>query len=71
MRFAQSIAESSTKELRRQAEANRAMTREVVERVENGREALQTFAEEALDAYMNALYAPLSYYKKLWSPRRS
>ena len=64
VRFAQSIADSSIKELRHQAEANRAMTREVVERVENGREALQTLAEESIGAYMDFLYSPLSYYKE-------
>ncbi len=64
VRFAQSVADDSIKELRKQAESNRAMTREVVERVENQRDAFQTLAEESLDAYMNLLYAPLSYYKE-------
>lgn len=64
VRFAQSIADSSIKELRQQAEANRAMSREIVERVENGREALQTLAEESIGVYMDFLYTPLSYYKE-------
>ncbi len=64
VRFAQSIAEGSIKELREQAEDNRAMTREMVKRAENQREVVQKLAEESLDAYMDILYAPLSYYKE-------
>ena len=64
MRFAQGIADSSIKELRHQAESNRDMTRELVERVENQRGAFQTLAEESISAYMDFLYAPLSYYKE-------
>jgi CRISPR/Cas system-associated exonuclease Cas4 (RecB family) len=64
VRFAQSIAEGSIKELREQADDNRAMTHEMVKRVENQREVVQKLAEESLDAYMDMLYAPLSYYKE-------
>jgi CRISPR/Cas system-associated exonuclease Cas4 (RecB family) len=64
VRFAQDIAEGSIKELREQADDNRAMTREMVKRVENQREVVQKLAEESLDAYMDMLYAPLSYYKE-------
>jgi hypothetical protein len=64
VRFARSVADDSIKELRKQAESNRDTTREIVERVENQRDAFQTLAEESLDAYMNLLYAPLSYYKE-------
>jgi hypothetical protein len=64
VRFAQGIADSSIKELRHQAESNRDMTRELVERVENQRGAFQTLAEESISAYMDFLYAPLSYYKE-------
>ena len=64
VRFAQSVADDSIKELRRQAEANRTMTQEVVERAEKQRDAFQSLAKESLDAYMNFLYAPLSYYKE-------
>ncbi len=64
VRFAQSVADDSIKELRKQAESNRAMTREIVERVDNQRDALQRFAKESLDAYIDLLYAPLSYYKE-------
>jgi dsDNA-specific endonuclease/ATPase MutS2 len=64
VRFAQGMIEAFGSEYRQQAEANRAMTQELVERVEEQRDALQVVAEESLDAYMDLFYAPLSYYKE-------
>jgi hypothetical protein len=55
---------ATIKEVRHQAESNRAMTQELVERVEKQRDAYQTLVEQSLDAYMNLAYAPLSYYKE-------
>jgi hypothetical protein len=65
VRFAQGVVDGATiKEVRHQAESNRAMTQELVERVEKQRDAYQTLVEQSLDAYMNLAYAPLSYYKE-------
>lgn len=64
VRFAQSLVDDSIKELRHQIESNRAMTRELVERVEKQRDAYQTLIGQSLDAYMDLAYAPLSYYKE-------
>ena len=64
VRFAQSIVDSWTREVRHQAESNRAMTQELVERAEQQRDALQTLVEESLGAYMDLVYAPFSYYKQ-------
>lgn len=64
VRFAQGLVEGSIKELRSQAESNRAMTQELVERAEKQRVAFQTLVEESVDAYMDLAYAPLSYYKE-------
>jgi len=64
VRFAQSVADSSVKEIRQQAEANRALTQEIVERAENQRDAFQTVVEESVDAYMDFVFAPLAYYKE-------
>ena len=64
VRFAQGMVDGSIKELRHQAESNRAMTQELVERVERQRDAYQGLVEQSLDAYMDLLYAPLSYYKE-------
>jgi methyl-accepting chemotaxis protein len=64
VRFAQGLVDSSIKELRHQAESNRAMTQELVERAERQREAFQTLLEESVDAYMDLAYVPFSYYKE-------
>jgi CRISPR/Cas system-associated exonuclease Cas4 (RecB family) len=64
VRFAQGVVDGSIKELRHQAESNRAMTQELVERVEKQRDAYQTLVGQSLDAYMDLAYAPLSYYKE-------
>ena len=64
VRFAQGLVDGSIKELRYQAESNRAMTQELVERTERQREAFQTLLEESVDAYMDLAYAPFSFYKE-------
>jgi hypothetical protein len=64
VRFAQGLVDSSIKELRYQAESNRAVTQELVERAEKQREAFRTLIEESVDAYMDLLYAPFSYYRE-------
>ena len=64
VRFAQGLVDSSIKELRTQAESNRALTQELVERAENQRDAVQTLFEESVDAYTNLVHAPFSYYKE-------
>jgi hypothetical protein len=64
VRFAQNLVDGSIKELRYQAESNRALTRELVERAERQRGAFQTLLGESVDAYMGMLYAPISYYKE-------
>ena len=58
------MVDESIKELRHQAESNRAMTRELVERVERQRGAYQALVGRSLDACMDLAYAPLSYYKE-------
>jgi hypothetical protein len=64
VRFAQGLVDGSIKELRTQAESNRALTQELVERAENQRDAVQTLFEESVDAYLDLAYAPLAYYKE-------
>lgn len=64
VRFMQGVVDGSIEELRQQAESNRVLTQQLVERAEKQREAVQTFAEESLDAYMDLLYSPLTYYKQ-------
>lgn len=60
----QEMYEVGTREARRQAESNRELVQEMVERAEGQRDAFQTLVEESVDAYMDLAYAPLSYYKQ-------
>ena len=64
VKFWQGMFETGAREIRQQAESNRAMTQELVERVEKQRDVLQTLVVEGVDAYMDLAYAPLSYYKQ-------
>ncbi len=64
VRFAQGLVDGTIKELRQQAESNRAMTQELVDRAERQRDAFRTLFEESVDAYMDLAYAPFSYYKE-------
>jgi molybdopterin converting factor small subunit len=64
VRFAQEVLDGAVREVRHQAESNRSLTQELVERAEQQRGAYQTLVGQSLDAYMDLLYAPLSYYKQ-------
>ena len=64
VRFAQDTLDGAVREVRHQAESNRSLTQELVERAERQRGTFQTLVEQSVDAYMDLLYAPLSYYKQ-------
>ena len=64
IKFWQGMFETGTRETRQQVESNRAMTYELVERAEEQRGALQTLVNEGVDAYMDLVYSPFSYYKR-------
>jgi hypothetical protein len=64
VRFAQGLVDDSIKELRSQAESNRALTQELVDRAERQRDAFQTLLEESVDAYVDLLYTPFAYYRR-------
>jgi hypothetical protein len=64
VRFAQGLVDGSIKELRYQAESNRAMAQELLERAERQREAFQRLLEESVEAYMELAYAPFSYFRQ-------
>jgi hypothetical protein len=64
VRFAQGLVDSSIKEIRTQAESNRELTQELVDRAEGQRDAFQTLFEESVDAYMDLAYAPFSYFRQ-------
>jgi hypothetical protein len=52
------------REIRHQAESNKVLTQELVERAETQRDAFRTLVGESVDAYTDLLYAPLAYYKQ-------
>ena len=64
VRFAQELFDGTAREIRHQAESNRALTQELVERAEKQRDAFQTLVGESVDAYTDLLYAPLAYYRQ-------
>jgi hypothetical protein len=64
VRFAQEMFGGAVREIRHQAESNRALTQELAERAEMQREAFRTLVSESVDAYTDLLYAPLAYYKQ-------
>ncbi len=64
VRFAQEVLDGTVREVRHQAESNRSLTQELVERAEQQRGVVRTLVEQSVDAYMDLLYAPLSYYKQ-------
>src|SRR5215212_12058446 len=64
VRFAQGMVDGSIKELRYQAESNRTITQELIEREDKQRDAFQTLLEESVEAYMDLAYAPFSYYRE-------
>src|SRR5687768_9281173 len=63
-RFAQEMFGGAVREIRHQAESNKVLTQELVERAETQRDAFRTLVGESVDAYTDLLYAPLAYYKQ-------
>jgi hypothetical protein len=64
VRFAQEMFGGTVREIRHQAESNRELTRELVERAEMQRGAFRALVGESVDAYTDLMYAPLAYYKQ-------
>ena len=64
VRFAQEMFGGTVREIRHQAESNRALTQELAERAEMQRDAFRTLVGESVDAYTDLLYAPFVYYKQ-------
>jgi hypothetical protein len=64
VRFALEMFGGTVREIRHQAEGNRALTQELVERAEVQRDAFRTLVGESVDAYTDLMYAPLAYYRQ-------
>ena len=64
VRFAQGLVDGTIAELRHQAESNRVVVGELVERAERQRDAFQTLVEESLDMYPDGFDAPFAYFRQ-------
>ena len=64
VRFAQGLLEDTSRELRHQAESNRSVVGELVERAEAQRDAYRTLVGEWAGAYTDLVYAPFAYYRQ-------
>ncbi len=64
VRFAQGLVDGTITELRHQAESNRAVVGELVERAERQRDAFQTLVEESMDVYTDLFDAPFAYFRQ-------
>jgi hypothetical protein len=63
VRFAQGLVDSSIKELRTQAEGNRALAEDLIEQQRKQREASQALTQESVNAYTDFLNSRFSYYR--------
>jgi hypothetical protein len=62
VRFAQGVLDDAARELGHQADSNRSVVGEIVERAEVQRDAYRTLAGEWVEAYTDLLYTPFAYY---------
>jgi hypothetical protein len=65
IQFAQSVLENGIQVLQSHAEANRALTQELISQSRKQQEILQALASTSVEAYVNYLYTPLTYYKQV------
>jgi hypothetical protein len=64
LKFWQEAFGGAVREIRGQAESNRALTQELVDRAERQRGAFRTLFGESVDAYMDLVYAPFAYFRQ-------
>jgi hypothetical protein len=64
VRFTRGVLDDAARELRHQADSNRSVVGELVERAEAQREAYRTLAGEWVESYTDLLYAPFAYYRQ-------
>ena len=63
VRFAQGLVDASIKELRSQAENNRALAEDLIEQQRKQQEASQALTQESVNAYTDFLNSMFSYYR--------
>ena len=64
VRFARKRLENAAGELREQSRSNREFAQRMSDHAEKQREAFQTLTGDALDSYVELVFAPLSYYRR-------
>jgi hypothetical protein len=64
VRFAHGVLDNAARELRHQADSNRSVVGELVERAEVQRDAYRTLAGEWVEAHADLLYAPFTFYEQ-------
>src|SRR5205823_3611339 len=64
LQFAQSVVENGIRVLHSHAEANRALTQELLEQSRKQQEIFQTLVHTSLEVYVNLFSTPFSYYKQ-------
>jgi len=64
IQFAQSIVENGIQVLHSHAEANRALTQELLDQSHKQQEIFQTLVNTSAEAYVNLFSTPFSYYKQ-------
>jgi hypothetical protein len=64
VRFAQGVLDDAARELQHQADGNRSVVGELVERAEVQRDAYRTLAGEWVEAYTELLYTPFTVYRQ-------
>src|SRR6266699_255884 len=64
LRFAQSVYENGAELLKSHADGARRLMETLVEQSHTQQEAFQTIARESMNAYVDFLYAPFSFYQQ-------
>ncbi len=64
VKFTREIFDGTAREIRHQAESNRTLGQELIERAEKQRDAFQTLVGESADVYRDLLSTPLSFYRQ-------
>jgi len=65
LQFAQSVIENGIRVLQSHAEANRALAQELIDQSRKQQDVFQTLVNTSVEAYVNSLYTPFSYYKQV------
>ena len=71
LKYAQNVYENGTELLKSHAGGARGLMETLVEQSHTQQEAFQTIARESMNAYVDFLYAPFSFYQQAWGLTRS